>query len=107
MNFPSFMASWSPYKTNSRHYFHRHSNPDELHQVFRVPICEPETAVRFRVTDLLRAGRAVHAVAWLVQTDPRDAHGIVRTRSEEQFVPDGLGLRRFGKNGRVKRVIRR
>ena len=79
---------------------------DQFHQIFRVPVRQPETAVRFRAPDLLRRGRAVNAVTGLVQADPRHADRIVRAGRQNQFVADGLQFGRFGKQFRVHRVIR-
>ncbi len=55
-------------------------------KIFRVPVRQPETAVRFCPPHLLGNGRAVNAVAGLVQTNPRHAHRIVRAGRDDQFL---------------------
>ena len=84
---------------------HRHPDPDQFHQILRVPVGQPETAVRFRAPDLLRSRRAVHAVAGFVQADPRHADRIVRTRRQNPAVAERLQFRRFGKQLRVHGVV--
>jgi len=51
-----------------------HPDPNQFNQILRIPVRQPEAAVRFRPSDLFRAGRAVYAVTGFVQAYPRHAH---------------------------------
>ena len=52
---------------------------DEAQQILCIPVCQAETAVRLRAANVFRAGGAMDAIAWLVESDPDGAHRIVRT----------------------------
>ncbi len=85
---------------------YRGSGPDEFHQILRIPVRQPEAAVRFGAPHQFRDGCAVNAVARQVQADPRDPHGIIGPGLQNKFTPDGLRLRRFGKHFWIECVIR-
>src|SRR5437870_4698084 len=64
---------------------YRHAHPDQLRKIFRVPVREAKTAVRFGAPDLFRSGRPVNTIAGSVQADPDGADRIVRPRRQDQF----------------------
>src|SRR5215472_9298356 len=72
-------------------------------EIERVPIGEPDAAMRFGLADLLRRRRAMYAVARRAQIDPDDADWILRPRSDCKFV---LGLHAFEAETRVVTVGR-
>ena len=67
---------------------HGRAGLDHAQEAFGIPIGEAEAAVRFRFSDVLRAGCAVHAIAGQVEADPRQAYGIVGAGWNEQFPRD-------------------
>src|SRR6476659_4579857 len=49
----------------------------EIRKVARVPICQPNAAVRRSLADGRRIGRAVDAIALAVEADPYNPHRVV------------------------------
>ena len=72
-------------------------------EIERVPIGEPNAAMRFGLADLFRRRRAMDAVARRAQIDPDDADWILRTRSDRKLV---LGLHAFEGETRVVMIGR-
>src|SRR5437899_10841016 len=93
----------SAFRGTSFQNIDRRADGDEAQQILRVPICEPKAAVRFGTADFLRAGRAMNTVAGLIQTDPGDAHGVVRAGTGVQLALQGLSLGAFGYDVRIER----
>src|SRR2546422_11602078 len=56
----------------------RRADTHQPQQILRVPVGQAETAVGFGTAYLLRARRAVDAVARFVQPNPNGADGIIR-----------------------------
>src|SRR5215472_17580137 len=88
------------------------SLPDEIdhcatmhhaREIERIPVGEPDAAMRFGFADLLRRRRAMDAVARRAQIDPDDADWIFRTRSDRKFV---LGLHAFEAETRIVMIGR-
>src|SRR5829696_2467090 len=54
-------------------------------QVFRVPVGEPNAAMRGTLADHVRLRRPVNAISVLREFDPHRTDGIVRTRSDPEW----------------------
>src|SRR5260370_10633965 len=65
-----------------------------LGEIERVPVRQPDAAVRVGLADPLRIRRAVDAVAVLGEIDPDQSHGIVRAGRDRElaFGMDALEL---------------
>ena len=70
-----------------------------------VPIREAEAAVRFGAPYFFGFGRAVDSIAGAIETNPRDAHGIIWTRLDDKFSPELFGLRTFREYFGIESVV--
>src|SRR5216684_162948 len=76
------------------HEIYRRALAHALGEIERVPIRQPDTAVRVGLADPLRIRRAVDAVAVLGEIDPDQSHGVVRAGRDRElaFGMDALEL---------------
>src|SRR5438045_3250498 len=78
---------------------------DQFGEGERVPIGQPDAAMRLRLADLVGLGRAVDAVTFGRKGDPDEAHRVVRPRPDRHRVPDLLFLEVVSRVVGVGRVL--
>ncbi len=82
-----------------------HADPDELAEVFGVPVGEAEAAVAFRAANLFGCRGAVDAIAGAVESDPGDTDGIVGAWGDDEAPAECAAFGGFGEYLWIEGVV--